>query len=189
MRRRSKRETLLRAFAHLQEYSRARQRESEGVRGGAMEARDFYTKSARLPRKLMEMEVLFNVGRAFHQVRERRGREAKVSLFHVAARYYRGVLQVAERLRRDNMVSTASDNPVSAASDNPVSTASDNPVSTASDNTTNAHSDDYIEKMTAMFSLEKAAAYNLCLILQASGARVLAAKVRRRYLTFESRVC
>ena len=181
MRRRSKRETLLRAFAHLQEYSRARQRESEGVRGGAMEARDFYTKSARLPRKLMEMEVLFNVGRAFHQVRERRGREAKVSLFHVAARYYRGVLQVAERLRRDNMVSTASDNPVSAASDNP--------VSTASDNTTNAHSDDYIEKMTAMFSLEKAAAYNLCLILQASGARVLAAKVRRRYLTFESRVC
>ena len=165
MRRRSKRETLLRAFAHLQEYSRARQRESEGVRGDAVEARDFYTKSARLPRKLMEMEVLFNVGRAFHQVRERRGREAKVSLFHVAARYYRGVLQVAERLRRDNMVSTASDN------------------------TTNAHSDDYIEKMTAMFSLEKAAAYNLCLILQASGARVLAAKVRRRYLTFESRVC
>ena len=181
MRRRSKRETLLRAFAHLQEYSRARQRESEGVRGGAVEARDFYTKSARLPRKLMEMEVLFNVGRAFHQVRERRGREAKVSLFHVAARYYRGVLQVAERLRRDNMVSTASDNPVS--------TASDNPVSTASDNTTNARSDDYIEKMTALFSLEKAAAYNLCLILQASGARVLAAKVRRRYLTFESRVC
>ena len=173
MRRRSKRETLLRAFAHLQEYSRARQRESEGVRGGAVEARDFYTKSARLPRKLMEMEVLFNVGRAFHQVRERRGREAKVSLFHVAARYYRGVLQVAERLRRDNMVSTASDNP----------------VSTASDNTTNARSDDYIEKMTALFSLEKAAAYNLCLILQASGARVLAAKVRRRYLTFESRVC
>ena len=181
MRRRSKRETLLRAFAHLQEYSRARQRESEGVRGGAVEARDFYTKSARLPRKLMEMEVLFNVGRAFHQVRERRGREAKVSLFHVAARYYRGVLQLAERLRRDNMVSTASDNPVS--------TASDNPVSTASDNTTNARSDDYIEKMTALFSLEKAAAYNLCLILQASGARVLAAKVRRRYLTFESRVC
>lgn len=173
MRRRSKRETLLRAFAHLQEYSRARQRESEGVRGGAVEARDFYTKSARLPWELMEMEVLFNVGRAFHQVRERRGREAKVSLFHVAARYYRGVLQLAERLRRDNMVSTASDNP----------------VSTASDNTTNARSDDYIEKMTALFSLEKAAAYNLCLILQASGARVLAAKVRRRYLTFESRVC
>lgn len=165
MRRRSKRETLLRAFAHLQEYSRARQRESEGVRGGAVEARDFYTKSARLPCELMEMEVLFNVGRAFHQVRERRGREAKVSLFHVAARYYRGVLQLAERLRRDNMVRTASDN------------------------TTNTRSDDYIEKMTAMFSLEKAAAYNLCLILQASGARVLAAKVRRRYLTFESRVC
>ena len=165
MRRRSKRETLLRAFAHLQEYSRARQRESEGVRGGAVEARDFYTKSARLPCELMEMEVLFNVGRAFHQVRERRGREAKVSLFHVAARYYRGVLQLAERLRRDNMVSTASDN------------------------TTNTRSDDYIEKMTAMFSLGKAAAYNLCLILQASGARVLAAKVRRRYLTFESRVC
>lgn len=173
MRRRSKRETLLRAFAHLQEYSRARQRESEGVCGGAVEARDFYTKSARLPWELMEMEVLFNVGRAFHQVRERRGREAKVSLFHVAARYYRGVLQVAERLRRDNMVSTASDNP----------------VSTANGSTTNARSDDYIEKMTAMFSLEKAAAYNLCLILQASGARVLAAKVRRRYLTFESRVC
>lgn len=173
MRRRSKRETLLRAFAHLQEYSRARQRESEGVCGGAVEARDFYTKSARLPWELMEMEVLFNVGRAFHQVRERRGREAKVSLFHVAARYYRGVLQLAERLRSDNMVSTASDNP----------------VSTASDNTTNARSDDYIEKMTALFSLEKAAAYNLCLILQASGARVLAAKVRRRYLTFESRVC
>ena len=165
MRRRSKRETLLRAFAHLQEYSRARQRESEGVRGGAVEARDFYTKSARLPCELMEMEVLFNVGRAFHQVRERRGREAKVSLFHVAARYYRGVLQLAERLRRDNMVRTASDN------------------------TTNTRSDDYIEKMTAMFSLEKEAAYNLCLILQASGARVLAAKVRRRYLTFESRVC
>ena len=180
MRRRSKRETLLRAFAHLQEYSRARQRESEGVRGGAVEARDFYTKSARLPRKLMEMEVLFNVGRAFHQVRERRGREAKVSLFHVAARYYRGVLQLAERLRSDNMVSTASDNPVSTANGSTTNT---------SDNTTNARSDDYIEKMTAMFSLEKAAAYNLCLILQASGARVLAAKVRRRYLTFESRVC
>lgn len=180
MRRRSKRETLLRAFAHLQEYSHARQRESEGVCGGAVEARDFYTKSARLPWELMEMEVLFNVGRAFHQVRERRGREAKVSLFHVAARYYRGVLQLAERLRRDNPVSTASDNPVSTANDNTTNT---------SDNTTNARSDDYIEKMTAMFSLEKAAAYNLCLILQASGARVLAAKVRRRYLTFESRVC
>ena len=180
MRRRSKRETLLRAFAHLQEYSRARQRESEGVCGGAVEARDFYTKSARLPWELMEMEVLFNVGRAFHQVRERRGREAKVSLFHVAARYYRGVLQLAERLRSDNMVSTASDNPVSTANGSTTNT---------SDNTTNARSDDYIEKMTAMFSLEKAAAYNLCLILQASGARVLAAKVRRRYLTFESRVC
>ena len=123
------------------------------------------TRDARLPWELMEMEVLFNVGRAFHQVRERRGREAKVSLFHVAARYYRGVLQLAERLRSDNMVSTASDN------------------------TTNARSDDYIEKMTAMFSLEKAAAYNLCLILQASGARVLGANVRRRYLTLESRVC
>ena len=180
MRRRGKRETLLRAFAHLQEYSRARQRESEGVHGGAVEARDFYTKSAQLPWELMEMEVLFNVGRAFHQVRERRGREAKVSLFHVAARYYRGVLQLAERLRSDNMVSTASDNPVSAANGSTTNT---------SDNTTNAHSDDYIEKMTAMFSLEKAAAYNLCLILQASGARVLAAKVRRRYLTFELHVC
>lgn len=180
MRRRGKRETLLRAFAHLQEYSRARQRESEGVHGGAVEARDFYTKSAQLPWELMEMEVLFNVGRAFHQVRERRGREAKVSLFHVAARYYRGVLQLAERLRSDNMVSTASDNPVSTANGSTTNT---------SDNTTNARSDDYIEKMTALFSLEKAAAYNLCLILQASGARVLAAKVRRRYLTFESRVC
>lgn len=166
MRRRSKRETLLRAFAHLQEYSRARQRESEGVRGGAAEAMDFYTKSARLPREWMEMEVLFNVGRAFHQVRERRGREAKVSLFHVAVRYYRGVLQLAERLRRDTMCSTTN----------------------ITGNTTNTHSD-HAEKMKAMFSLEKAAAYNLCLILQASGARVLAAKVRRRYLTFESRVC
>ena len=36
-----------------------------------------------------------------------------------------------------------------------------------------------------MYSLEKAAAFNLCVILKSSGANHMAASIRRRYLSFE----
>ena len=141
--------------------------------GDVVVAKDFYTESGQLPKELMQMEVLFNVGRAFHQVRDGRRGDVKVSLFHVATRYYRGVLQLAERLRCVSSTLTAVSSTSTASNTNSIK-----------DTTTKR-----TETVMAMFSLEKAAAYNLCLILQASGAHALAASVRRRYLTFDSGVC
>ena len=153
-----------------------RQTEREGMGGDVVAAKDFYTESGQLPKELMQMEVLFNVGRAFHQVRDGRRGDVKVSLFHVATRYYRGVLQLAERLRCVSSTLTA------VSSTSTASTASN--TNSTKDTTTKRE-----ETVMAMFSLEKAAAYNLCLILQTSGAHALAASVRRRYLTFDSGVC
>lgn len=150
-----------------------RQTEREGMGGDVVVAKDFYTESGQLPKELMQMEVLFNVGRAFHQVRDGRRGDVKVSLFHVATRYYRGVLQLAERLRCVSSTLTAVSSTSTASNTNSIK-----------DTTTKR-----TETVMAMFSLEKAAAYNLCLILQASGAHALAASVRRRYLTFDSGVC
>ena len=72
-----KRETLLRAFTELQNYAKNRQKqiESLGVKSVSQypqspdEPQDFYTRSITLPKELYRMEVLFNLGRAFHQVR------------------------------------------------------------------------------------------------------------------------
>lgn len=71
-----KRETLLRAFTELQNYAinRQKQIESLGVKSvsqypqSSEEPQDFYTRSVALPKELYRMEVLFNLGRAFHQV-------------------------------------------------------------------------------------------------------------------------
>ena len=72
-----KRETVMRAFARIQDYALARQKMVEKLmiravaeysdQGG--EYKDFYTLSVRLPRELYQMEVLYNLGRSFHQVR------------------------------------------------------------------------------------------------------------------------
>lgn len=42
-----------------------------------------------------------------------------------------------------------------------------------------------LKKTWDMYSLEKAAAYNLCILLKASGSDVLAHRIRKRYLCFE----
>ena len=42
-----------------------------------------------------------------------------------------------------------------------------------------------MQEMWEMFSLEKAAAYNLCTILKSSGSNALAVKLRKRYLCFD----
>ena len=41
-----------------------------------------------------------------------------------------------------------------------------------------------IKKVWDMYSLEKAAAYNLCIILKSSGANHMVYAVRKRYLCF-----
>ena len=47
-----------------------------------------------------------------------------------------------------------------------------------------------VKKMWNMYSLEKAAAYNLCIILKSSGASHMVYAVRKRYLYFgELLVC
>lgn len=73
---REKRETLVRAFAHIQEYAMAREsdcgiRKTPSIFGMAKvgEKRDIYSTSGVLPVELVRMEVLYNLGRAFHQVR------------------------------------------------------------------------------------------------------------------------
>ena len=71
-----KRETLLRAFARIQEYALERQRRvsSQLFKAAAelseeeAQFTDFYSSSLRLPRELFQIEVLYNLGRAFHQV-------------------------------------------------------------------------------------------------------------------------
>ena len=47
-----------------------------------------------------------------------------------------------------------------------------------------------LKKMWDMYSLEKAAAYNLCIILKSSGANHMVYVIRKRYLCFgELLVC
>lgn len=72
-----KRETIMRAFARIQDYALARQKMVEKfmIRAAAEyadqggEYKDFYTLSVRLPKELYQMEVLYNLGRSFHQVK------------------------------------------------------------------------------------------------------------------------
>lgn len=42
-----------------------------------------------------------------------------------------------------------------------------------------------LKKTWNMYSLEKAASYNLCILLKSSGSNVLAQHIRKRYLCFE----
>ena len=72
---REKRETLVRAFAHIQEYAMTREsdcdiRKTPSVFGMTKigEKRDIYSTSSVLPVELVRMEVFYNLGRAFHQV-------------------------------------------------------------------------------------------------------------------------
>ena len=70
-----KRETLMRSFTRLQEYAIQRERriqmEAKSVKQyteSELVQKDFYTQSVRLPYELFKIEVLYNLGRAFHQV-------------------------------------------------------------------------------------------------------------------------
>lgn len=70
---REKRETLLAAFMEIQNYAIFRQERIEkqmAVETVDPQASGLYAVSQQLPRDLFQMEVLYNVGRAFHQVRE-----------------------------------------------------------------------------------------------------------------------
>ena len=46
------------------------------------DSKDFYTRSVALPRELYRMEVLFNLGRAFHQVGDDDGCEVDWAVPH-----------------------------------------------------------------------------------------------------------
>ena len=70
-----KRETLMRSFTRLQEYAIQREKriqmEARSVREyseSELVQKDFYTQSVRLPYELFKIEILYNLGRAFHQV-------------------------------------------------------------------------------------------------------------------------
>ena len=72
---REKRETLVRAFAHIQQYAETREKDCNAHKVPSVfgmaeigEKRDIYSKSGVLPVELIRMEVLYNLGRAFHQV-------------------------------------------------------------------------------------------------------------------------
>lgn len=74
-----KRETLIRGFARIQEYALERERivkrsfsSITDSSKGDFVFKDMYTTSVALPIELFHMEILYNVGRAFHQVRNRR---------------------------------------------------------------------------------------------------------------------
>lgn len=70
-----KRETLIRGFARIQEYALERERIIRETFKSVSECsnddlayRDFYTESSLLPQELYKIEILYNLGRAFHQV-------------------------------------------------------------------------------------------------------------------------
>ncbi len=71
-----KRETLIRGFARIQEYALERERIVEQYFSSIhnysnvdLTFKDVYTSSVSLPKELFHIEILYNVGRAFHQVR------------------------------------------------------------------------------------------------------------------------
>ena len=121
--------------------------------------------------------------------------ESQISLIHIAVRYYRSVLKEAERVRRameKEKVRGVSDG---VEGKEKVQSTSEESEQTQdgkeeAEQTQNEGKQTRVVSKTMkgvwqMYSLERAAAYNLCLILQNSGANAMAMEIRQRYLVVE----
>ena len=127
--------------------------------------------------------------------------ESQISLIHIAVKYYRSVLKEAEQVRR------AMEEKVRGVSEEVEKTQSEvegeektrgesEESEQAQDEKGETQQTQNEAKLTRvvsqtmkglwqMYSLERAAAYNLCLILQNSGANAMAMEIRHRYLVVE----
>lgn len=127
--------------------------------------------------------------------------ESQISLIHIAVKYYRSVLKEAEQVRR------AMEEKVRGVSEEVEKTQSEvegeektrgesEESEQAQDEKGEAEQTQNEAKLTRvvsqtmkglwqMYSLERAAAYNLCLILQNSGGNAMAMEIRHRYLVVE----
>ena len=118
--------------------------------------------------------------------------ESQISLIHIAVKYYRSVLKEAEQVRR-----AMEKEKVRGVSEEVEKTQSEvegeektRGESEETQQTQNEAKQTRIVSQTMkglwqMYSLERAAAYNLCLILQNSGANAMAMEIRQRYLVVE----
>lgn len=127
--------------------------------------------------------------------------ESQISLIHIAVKYYRSVLKEAEQVRR------AMEEKVRGVSEEVEKTQSEvegeektRGESEESEQTQDEKGETQqtqneakqtrivsqtMKGLWQMYSLERAAAYNLCLILQNSGANAMAMEIRQRYLVVE----
>ena len=139
--------------------------------------------------------------------------ESQISLVHIAVRYYRCVLKEAEQARRameKKKVRAVSEENVRSGVEGEeesqdgvegedktqgMSEESEQKQDGKEESKQTQNEKDTVKQTRVvsktmkgvwqMYSLERAAAYNLCLILQNSGANAMAMEIRQRYLVVE----
>ena len=127
--------------------------------------------------------------------------ESQISLIHIAVKYYRSVLKEAEQVRRamekekvrgvsGEVEKTQSEVEGEEKTRGESESEQTQDEKGETQQTQNEAKQTRIVSQTMkglwqMYSLERAAAYNLCLILQNSGANAMAMEIRQRYLVVE----
>lgn len=127
--------------------------------------------------------------------------ESQISLIHIAVKYYRSVLKEAEQVRRamekekvrgvsEEVEKTQSEVEGEEKTRGESESEQTQDEKGETQQTQNEAKQTRIVSQTMkglwqMYSLERAAAYNLCLILQNSGANAMAMEIRQRYLVVE----
>ena len=127
--------------------------------------------------------------------------ESQISLIHIAVKYYRSVLKEAEQVRRamekekvrgvsEEVEKTQSEVEGEEKTRGESESEQTQDEKGETQQTQNEAKQTRIVSQTMkglwqMYSLERAAAYNLCLILQNSGANAMAMEIRHRYLVVE----
>ena len=127
--------------------------------------------------------------------------ESQISLIHIAVKYYRSVLKEAEQVRRamekekvrgvsEEVEKTQSEVEGEEKTRGESESEQTQDEKGETQQTQNEAKQTRIVSQTMkglwqMYSLERAAAYKLCLILQNSGANAMAMEIRQRYLVVE----
>ena len=127
--------------------------------------------------------------------------ESQISLIHIAVKYYRSVLKEAEQVRRamekekvrgvsEEVEKTQSEVEGEEKTRGESESEQTQDEKGETQQTQNEAKQTRIVSQTMiglwqMYSLERAAAHNLCLILQNSGANAMAMEIRQRYLVVE----
>ena len=128
--------------------------------------------------------------------------ESQISLIHIAVKYYRSVLKEAEQVRRamekekvrgvsEDVEKTQSEvegeEKTRGESEESEQTQDEKGETQQTQNEAKQTRivSQTMKGLWQMYSLERAAAYNLCLILQNSGANAMAMEIRQRYLVVE----